>query len=106
LAAMYHDGSMEDARRHVMKNIVNKQNTRNSDGFKDYKALLQEIIQRNPEESVSYSLLDEKGPDHDKEFTVAVKLNSNTIGVGVGKNKKQAEQMAAKQALELMGENV
>jgi len=106
LAAMYLDGGMEVARRHVMRFIVNEQTTGNSDGFKDYKTLLQEIIQRNPEESVSYSLLDEKGPDHDKEFTVAVKLNSNTIGVGVGKNKKQAEQMAAKQALELMGENV
>ena len=67
---------------------------------------MQEIIQRNPEESVSYILTDETGPDHNKEFTVEVRLNSNTIGEGKGKNKKQAEQMAAKQALELMGEEI
>ena len=67
---------------------------------------MQEIIQRNPEESVSYVLTDEFGPDHDKQFTVEVRLNSNTIGKGMGKSKKQAEQMAAKQALHLMGEDL
>ena len=70
------------------------------------KTLLQEIIQRNPEESVSYILIDEQGPDHDKIFTVAVHLNSNEIGKGTGKSKKQAEQMAARQALKLMGESI
>ena len=72
--------------------------------FKDYKTLLQEIIQRNPEESVNYVLTNESGPDHNKSFTVEVKLNSNTIGSGTGKSKKDAEEMAAKQALILMGE--
>ena len=59
--------------------------------FKDYKTALQEIIQRNPEESVTYILTGENGPDHDKSFTVEVRLNSNVIGTGTGKNKKQAE---------------
>ena len=67
---------------------------------------MQEIIQRNPEESVSYILTDEFGPDHDKQFTVEVHLNSNIIGTGKGKSKKQAEQMAAKQALHLMGADI
>ena len=49
-------------------------------------------------------LTDESGPDHDKSFTVEVRMNSNVIGVGSGKSKKQAEQMAAKEALRLMGE--
>ena len=55
---------------------------------------------------VSYYLTDEQGPDHNKVFTVEVRLNSNVIGIGTGKNKKKAEQMAAKQALELMGEQI
>ena len=72
--------------------------------FKDYKTLLQEIIQKNPEERLSYSLVGESGPDHDKRFEVNVMLNSNIIGHGIGKSKKSAEQLAAKEALELMGE--
>ena len=45
----------------------------------------------------------ESGPDHDKRFEVEVHLNSNVIGRGIGKSKKQAEQAAAKEALQLMG---
>ena len=61
-------------------------------GKKDYKTVLQEIIQRNPEESVNYVLTDEKGPDHDKTFTVEVRLNSNVIGTGSGKSKKSGRK--------------
>ena len=64
---------------------------------------LQEIIQKNPEERIEYAIVDETGPDHDKRFVVAVKLNSNVIGEGKGRSKKQAEQKAAKEALRLMG---
>lgn len=106
LAAMYLDGGFEVARKHVMRFVSEELSQPDEDGFKDYKTVLQEIIQRNPEESVRYILTDASGPDHDKSFTVEVRLNSNVIGRGTGKNKKQAEQMAAKQALELMGETV
>lgn len=107
LAAIYLDGGMEAAKKHVLATVLRDlKNHSDEDAFKDYKTTLQEIIQRNPEESVSYTLVDETGPDHNKQFTVAVKLNSNVIGTGVGKSKKQAEQMAAQQALKLMGENV
>ena len=64
---------------------------------------MQEVIQKNPEERLNYVLTGETGPDHDKRFTVEVRLNSNKIGVGEGKSKKQAEQEAARQALMLMG---
>ncbi|MEE1279942.1 MAG: putative dsRNA-binding protein, partial [Oscillospiraceae bacterium] len=64
----------------------------------------QEIIQQNKEEKVEYVVVGESGPAHDKSFTVEVHLNSNVIGKGSGKSKKIAEQMAAKEALELMGE--
>lgn len=106
LAAIYLDGGFEPARRHVMNFVLRELSGHDEDAFKDYKTALQEIIQRNPEESVTYFLTGESGPDHDKRFTVEVRLNSNVIGTGVGKNKKQAEQMAAKQALELMGEQI
>lgn len=107
LAAIYLDGGMNAAKVFVQKTVLRdlKQH-KSDDSFKDYKTTLQEIIQRNPEESINYILIDESGPDHDKQFTVAVHLNSNVIGQGVGKSKKQAEQMAARQALKLMGESV
>ena len=69
----------------------------------DYKTKLQEVIQKNPEERIEYATIREEGPDHDKRFIVAVKLNSNIIGEGKGRSKKQAEQLAAKEALRLMG---
>ena len=106
LAAMYLDGGFEVARRHVMRFVSAELNQPDEEGFKDYKTVLQEIIQRNPEEQVRYFLTESSGPDHDKSFTVEVRLNSNVIGRGTGKNKKQAEQMAAKQALELMGASI
>lgn len=106
LAAMYLDGGMEVARKHVMRFVLPELEHTDDEVFKDYKTALQEIIQRNPEEYVTYILTGESGPDHDKLFEVEVHLNSNVIGKGMGKSKKRAEQMAAKQALELMGASV
>lgn len=107
LAAIYLDGGIVPAKNHVMRFVLPELESYDVKAdFKDYKTLLQEIIQRNPEESVSYILTDETGPDHNKQFTVEVRLNSNTIGTGTGKSKKEAEEMAAKQALSLMGEPV
>ena len=107
LAAIYLDGGMDCAKKHIFNTVLRDlEHHADEDSFKDYKTVLQEIIQRNPEENVSYILIDETGPDHDKMFTVEVRLNSNVIGQGSGKSKKQAEQMAACQALKLMGESV
>ena len=106
LAAIYLDGGMEPAKRHVMNFVLRELKHTDDEVFKDYKTALQEIIQRNPEESVNYVLTGTSGPDHDKSFKVEVRLNSNVIGTGIGKNKKQAEQMAAKEALRLMGAEI
>ena len=106
MAAIYLDGGFEKAKAHVMRFITDELKHTEAEVFKDYKTALQEIIQRNPEESVTYILTGESGPDHDKLFTVEVKLNSNTIGRGSGRNKKQAEQAAAKEALQLMGADI
>lgn len=106
LAAIYIDGGFEKAKNHVMRFITDELQHTDDEVFKDYKTALQEIIQRNPEESVTYILTGESGPDHNKVFEVEVRLNSNTIGKGTGKNKKQAEQSAAKEALKLMGAEI
>lgn len=106
LAAIYLDGGMQPARQHVLNFVLRELSEHDDEAFKDYKTALQEIIQRNPEETVAYFLTGESGPDHNKIFEVEVRLNSNVIGKGKGKSKKQAEQMAAKKALELMGAEI
>lgn len=103
LAAIYLDGGMAEARKFVLRFIPEHLNPKQAKGLDDYKTTLQEIIQQNREEKVEYVLISESGPDHDKTFEVEVHLNSNIIGRGRGKSKKQAEQLAAKEALELMG---
>jgi len=106
LAAIYLDGGIEPAKRHVLRFVDKKLGCMQTVAFKDYKTVLQEVIQQNPEEKLEYVLVDEKGPDHAKVFTVEVHLNSNVIGRGTSGSKKRAEQEAAKQALELMGQKL
>lgn len=104
LAAIYLDGGYDAAKKHVLRFVIPA--LKNDLEPTDYKTLLQEIIQKNPEERLTYLVTGESGPDHDKHFTVSVMLNSNVIGTGEGHSKKAAEQEAAKQALILMGETV
>ncbi len=103
IAAIYLDGGLEAVRKHVLRFIPDDIDKKNLAAFSDFKTILQEVIQKNPEEKVEYILADQTGPDHNKAFKVQVCLNSNIIGTGTGKSKKEAEQMAAKEALELMG---
>ena len=103
IAAIYLDSGIESAREFVLPFVIEMLEHEDSLSFKDYKTILQEIIQQNQEEKLVYKLVGEKGPDHDKRFVVEVLLNSNVIGKGQGRSKKTAEQMAAKEALELMG---
>lgn len=103
LAAIYLDGGMEPAKKLVLRFVKEDLIHTERITFKDYKTKLQEVIQKNPEEHLEYVLVDEKGPDHAKEFTVELRLNSNVIARGIGKSKKSAEQNAACEALKLMG---
>jgi ribonuclease-3 len=102
IAALYLDGGMDAARDFVLPFVKNMQESEKV-SFHDYKTLLQEIVQKNPQEVLSYVLVEEIGPDHNKHFEVEVRLNSNTIGRGGGRSKKAAEQQAAREALALMG---
>lgn len=103
IAAIYLDGGIEAATEYVLRFVPEDIDSRKSSAFNDYKTVLQEIIQKNPEEKVEYHLAGQSGPDHNKAFKVEVCLNSNVIGTGIGRSKKEAEQKAAKEALELMG---
>ena len=69
-------------------------------GFQDYKTNLQEMLQAKGEEEIVYRVIKESGPDHNKEFVVEVLCGRRVIGRGKGKSKKEAEQRAAKEALE------
>ncbi len=104
LGAVYLDGGINAARDFVLSFIPRKaEEARQGKMFKDYKTTLQEIVQKNRQETLEYRLAGTSGPDHDKTFTMDLLLNANVFAHGQGHSKKEAEQMAAKQALELMG---
>ncbi len=103
IAAIYIDGGFSAASKHILNFVIPEiKNTKNRK-INDYKTTLQEIVQKNPGEMLEYVLVSESGPDHNKHFVSEVHLNSNVIGKGGGRSKKEAEQQAARQALELMG---
>lgn len=72
--------------------------------FVDYKTALQQIVQQASGEILEYVLVEESGPDHAKQFRVEARLNSNVIGKGCARTKREAEQQAAHEALVLFGE--
>lgn len=94
IAALYLDGGMEAARSFILPFI-----TEGKTAEEDYKTKLQEVVQQNPEDKLSYAVTGESGPAHDKRFEVTVLLNGSAIAAGTGRSKKAAEQQAAKAAL-------
>jgi len=104
IAAIYLDGGLEAARNFILPFIPPLETLKSGRLLVgDYKTILQEIIQQNPEEKVVYELADESGAAHNRIFTSNVLLNGQIIGTGVGLSKKEAEQNAAKEAIQLMG---
>lgn len=103
IAAIYIDGGMVPVSKHILHFIIPEIKSSRKKKVKDYKTTLQEIVQKNPGEKLEYVLIGESGPDHKKHFVVEVHLNSNVIGKGGGRSKKEAEQQAAREALGLMG---
>lgn len=100
LCALYEAGGLEEARRFVeadlgpvIASITNHQFQQN------YKSALQHLVQSRSERAPTYKVISEVGPDHQKEFHVVVSVDGVTFGPGVGRNKKEAEQRAAKSAL-------
>ena len=99
LAACYLDGGMEAAKDFVSRFIlVNVPVAKLKNA--DHKTALQELVQQKKNQVITYKLVGESGPDHDKEFTVELSLNGEVVGTGTGSSKKRAEQEAAKNAME------
>ena len=101
LAAIYLDGGIEEAKKFCLPYIQN--GDMQTEDFVDHKTELQEIVQKNPGEALSYITVEESGPAHNRTFVVEVHLNSNCLAEGTGPSKKKAEQDAARKALLLMG---
>ena len=99
IAASYLDGGMEAAQRFIEQFILVEVPVKKLHNA-DYKTALQELVQQKKNQTLSYRLVGESGPDHDKRFDVEVSLNGRVIGIGSGSSKKRAEQMAAQDALE------
>ena len=105
LAAMFIDGGIAPVKAFLLpfateeiKQIIARGNT------KDYKSMLQQFIQQEQGDVLEYRLVNESGPAHDRVFETEAYLNNNVIGKGVGKSKRESEQMAAKEALALFGQ--
>ena len=100
IAAIYLDGGMDEARAFIMRQVLRGAEIGENRPSADYKTALQELVQRHGEVSICYESVGESGPDHDKTFIFAVSIDGKRIGEGSGKTKKEAEQMAARRALE------
>ncbi len=98
LAAVYLDGGIGQVRKLVHDLILKQEKEKTAVG-RDYKTSLQELVQRESGQVLAYRLLNERGPDHAKTFSMEVCLNGESIGTGEGRSKKEAEQAAAKAAV-------
>ena len=104
IAACYLDGGMEAAQKFVKTFVLTRVPVTKLNNA-DYKTMLQEMVQQKRNQVLSYSLVGETGPDHEKQFLVELTLNGLVVGRGKGTSKKRAEQDAARVALEALFPN-
>lgn len=100
IAAIYLDGGLDEARRFIMEKILSSARIDEVGSGGDYKTALQELVQQKSNQTISYEMLGQYGPDHNKMFEFRVLINGRAAGDGRGRTKKEAEQMAAKEAME------
>ncbi len=102
-AAVYLDGGMDAARELIHRVLLVREHEQAVEQRRlDYKTALQELVQRKQGQILRYEMMDSSGPDHAKIFTFRVLLNDETVGTGGGHSKKEAEQAAARAALETL----
>lgn len=97
IGAIFMDGGFEEAKKFVLRFVLN--DVEHKQLFQDSKTILQEIAQKNFEAEISYEILEESGPDHDKSFRAQVAVGERPLAEGTGRTKKSAEQQAAYNAL-------
>ena len=100
IGAIFMDSRYEEAKRFILPNIIPFIEECVKGGNKDYKTKLQEKLQMHGDVKIEYKLVEEKGAEHDRVFVVEVYCNDKKLGRGEGKNKKEAEMEAAREALE------
>lgn len=100
IGALYLDQGMDAVMQFLGQTIFPKIDEGAFSHVMDFKSQLQELVQRDGIGVLEYSILEEKGPAHNKEFVSRVSLNGQELGIGVGKSKKEAEQHAAQMALQ------
>lgn len=98
-AAVYLDSDMASVSALIHRVLLDRSDERVVEERKDYKTALQELVQREEGRTLTYQLVGESGPDHDKTFTFRVLVNGASAGEGTGHSKKEAEQAAARDAL-------
>ena len=101
IAASFLDGGMDAAKQFIQKYILVEVPVKKLHNV-DYKTGLQELVQQKKNQVLTYTLVGESGPDHDKHFEVEVSLNGKVVGLGSGSSKKRAEQDAARVAIEAL----
>ena len=101
IAATFLDGGMGAAKQFIQKFILVEVPVKKLHNV-DYKTSLQELVQQKKNQVLSYALVGESGPDHDKHFEVEVSLNGKVVGLGSGSSKKRAEQDAARVAIQAL----
>lgn len=102
IAAMYLDGGIAPAKAFIDAHILSRLTDGEAGLMRDWKTELQELVQQKPGRCLTYEMISESGPDHRKLFTAAVSMDGKLIGTGEGRTKKEAEQMAAKDAIEAL----
>ena len=106
VGGLYLDGGIEKARDFITSTIIDNADAFvDTQGLKDAKSMLQEFMQEKYRVSPDYRIIDEKGPDHDKEYTSGVFLNGGEVARGVGRSKQEAEKDAAQRAIEVLTES-
>ena len=100
IAALYLDSGLEQARNFIVDKLLSQAEISAEHRSADYKTELQELVQRKSDQYISYEMIGESGPDHNKKFHFQVSVNGIPVGEGSGRSKKEAEQAAAQKALE------
>ena len=98
IGAMYLDKGIEFVEKFIYKNIIPLIETKELNFVQDYKSILQELVQTD-KRTLNYIVTDEQGPAHNRTFTVNVQIDNIVYGQGIAHSKKEAEQLAAKDAL-------
>lgn len=103
IAAIYLDSNIEEVKKFIINNLENAIRIASKNvGIKDYKTVLQEKLQVKGNVNIRYKIINEYGPDHNKTFVAQVECDGKNLGQGEGKSKKNAEMIAAKQALDVL----